>query len=202
MWLLLTVVPGEGPKPAAMPARPEGAEWAAPPKVIEKLMYRSDGRGYIPDGNTHLFVLPAEGGTPRQVTSGAYDHGGTPSWTPDSDYLLFSANRNDDRDFQPRNSEVFEVSVATGEIRQLTDRFGPDGSPSVSPDGSKIAYTGLDDRFQGYQVTHLYVMNLPDGVPRRLTTDDEAREFQPTWSPDGLSIAFVTWSSEGGRSGG
>jgi len=94
-------------------------------------------------------VLPAEGGTPRQVTSGAYNHGGSPSWTADSRSLVFSANRNDDADFQPRNSEVFRVSVETGELTQLTDRFGPDGSPRVSPGGSMIAYTGFGDRFRG-----------------------------------------------------
>jgi len=61
--------------------------------------------------------------------------------------------------------------------------------PAVSPDGSQLAFSAL---------THLYVMDLPDGKPRRVTSDDEAREFQPTWSPDGLSLAYVTWSTDGG----
>ena len=195
-WIAMTMfVDGESPRPAAMPARPEGANWAAPPVVIEKLSYRSDGRGYIPDGNTHLFVLPAEGGTPRQVTSGPYNHGGTPSWTPDSGTLVFSANRNDDRDFQPRNSEVFEVSIATGEITALTDRFGPDGGPSVSPDGSKIAYTGLDDRFQGYQVSHLYVMNR-DGTGSRMVTDLDRDIGNINWDADSDGL-FFQYDDEG-----
>ena len=47
------------------PVRPEGAEWAAPPKVVTRLVYRADGEGYLRDGHTHLFVLSADGGAPR-----------------------------------------------------------------------------------------------------------------------------------------
>ena len=59
-----------------------------------------------------------------------------------------------------------------------------------SPDGSKLAFTVLD---------RLYVMDYPDGEPRRLT-DDEIAEHQPTWSGDGRWIAYVTaTSAEGGH---
>jgi Tol biopolymer transport system component len=61
--------------------------------------------------------------------------------------------------------------------------------PSQSPDGTRLAFSGL---------THLYTMALPDGEPQRVTSG-EAREFQPTWSPDGESLAFVTWTAEGGH---
>jgi len=55
-----------------------------------------------------------------------------------------------------------------------------------SPDGSKLAFVGLD---------HAYVMDWPSGTPRRVTDNDgDVIEAQPTWSPDGQSIAFVTWS--------
>jgi Tol biopolymer transport system component len=61
--------------------------------------------------------------------------------------------------------------------------------PMESPDAKKLAFSAM---------THLYTMDLPGGKPQRLTKGN-AREFQPAWSPDGRSIAYVTWSSEGGQ---
>ena len=57
-----------------------------------------------------------------------------------------------------------------------------------SPSGDRLAFIALD---------HLWVMDYPDGEPVRLT-DHEVGEFHPAWSPDGTSIAFVTWSDEEG----
>lgn len=62
-------------------------------------------------------------------------------------------------------------------------------SPVQSPDGRRLAFSAL---------THLYVMDLPGGTPRRVTAGD-AREFQPAWSPDGQWLAYVTWTVEGGH---
>lgn len=61
--------------------------------------------------------------------------------------------------------------------------------PVESPDGRQLAFSGL---------THLYVMDLPGGTPRRLTSG-AAREFSPAWSADGQWIAYVTWSGQGGQ---
>ncbi len=191
-WIAMTMhVPAPAAPSAKMPPRPEGAQWAAPPKVISKLTYRADGRGYVEDGNTHIFVLPAEGGTPRQLTSGPFDHGGAPSWTPDSRALVFSANRHEGGEYEPLNSEVYEVAVASGEIRQLSDRFGPDAGPVVSPDGSTIAYTGFDDRFQGYQVRKLYVMDR-DGSHVRQVSDLDRDIGGLHWDADsrGLYVQY------------
>ena len=63
-------------------------------------------------------------------------------------------------------------------------------APEESPDGKQLAFSAL---------THIYVAPIPaNGTPKRLTNVD-AREFQPTWSPDGQWIAYVTWTSEGGE---
>jgi Tol biopolymer transport system component len=62
-------------------------------------------------------------------------------------------------------------------------------APVESPDGKKLAFSAM---------THLYTLDLPGGKPQRLTSGN-SREFQPAWSPDGKSIAYVTWSSEGGQ---
>ena len=61
--------------------------------------------------------------------------------------------------------------------------------PVPSPDGRRLAFSALD---------RLYVMDLPDGAPRRVT-DQNTGEFQPTWSPDGSAIAFVTWNDTEGH---
>jgi acylaminoacyl-peptidase len=183
------LVPTPTEKFAVTPPKPKGAEWAKPPKVIRKLRYRADGAGYLKDGYSHLFILPAEGGTPRQITSGDFNHRG-PRWTPDGGSLIFSANRHDDWEYQPRNSEVFEVDLLIREIKALTDREGPDNNPAISPDGTKIAYLGYDDRYQGYQVTRLYLMNR-DGSGKRLVTGDFDRDVRnPNWSEDGNGLYF------------
>lgn len=58
-----------------------------------------------------------------------------------------------------------------------------------SPDGKKLAFTALN---------RLYVMDYPNGNPKRLTNHDFT-EAQPTWSPDGATIVFTTWTPDGGN---
>jgi len=178
-----------------MPPKPRGATWADAPKVIDKVVYRMDGLGYVPDMFFHLFVLPADGGSPRQITSGNFHHR-NPHWMPDGRALVFSANRHADWEYQPRNSEIYSVDRRTRAITALTDRLGPDTSPAVSPDGMTIAYLGFDDRYQGYQVTRLYVMNADGSEPRVVTGDFDRGVDSPTWSRDGSGI-FVQYDDRG-----
>ncbi len=64
-WIAFVMLVADEVKPfAEMPAKPEGAEWGKPAKVIQKLLYRADGEGYLEDGYAQLFVVTAEGGTP------------------------------------------------------------------------------------------------------------------------------------------
>lgn len=148
--------------------KPEKAEWAPPAKIFTRLHYRSDGRGYLPNGFTHIFVIPAEGGESQQVTQGDYDHS-APSWSADGKSLIFSAVRTANPDWDINDPEIYSVEIATGQIRQLTDHRGPDRSPLVSPDGRFIAYTGFDEHWYSYNVPKLYVMNTDGANPRMLT---------------------------------
>ena len=77
------LVPEEPAVLAKAPRKPDGAEWADEPRVTTRLNYEQDGAGYIEPGYEHFFVLPAAGGTPRQVTTGDFHHTGTPRWTAD-----------------------------------------------------------------------------------------------------------------------
>lgn len=156
-------VPKDGPSLATPPPKPEGAEWAPPVTVIEEVRYRGDGQGYLEAGDTHVFVLSADGGTPRQVTSGEFNHGGRLAWTPDSESIILGANRQEDWIYDPMESELWSVSLANGETTQLTDRDGPDFAPTMSPDGSKIAYLGFDDKKMGYHSIQVYIMDRRTG---------------------------------------
>ena len=170
-WIAFSMlVPEDAPPLATLPRAPEGAEWAPPVKVIDQLVYRSDGAGYLKRGFLHLFVIPSEGGTPRQLTSGRFHHGGRISWSPDSKSILLSANRNADWEYEPLETDVYEVNLADAGIKRLTSRNGPDAAPVVSPDGKLVAYVGFDDRYQFYQVTRLHVMNRDGSAARVVTT--------------------------------
>ncbi len=191
------LVPGKGPHIADLPSPPEGAKWADPAKAYDRLVYRFNGAGYLKAGYMQLFVVSAEGGAPRQVTSGNFPNGGNefgPSraaWTPDGKSLIVSANHHPESDNDPFDTEVFEFTVADGAMSQLTHRKGPDNSPVVSPDGKWIAYTGFDDRYQGHQATRLYLMNR-DGSGSHSLSERLDRDVQsPEWAPDNSGVYFL-----------
>ncbi|HKJ03426.1 MAG TPA: hypothetical protein VJ997_13255, partial [Longimicrobiales bacterium] len=130
------LVPDAPAQVAKLPAPPEGATWAAPARTVDDLVYRFNGPGYLDPGFVHLFVVPAEGGTPRQISHGNFQHGGVfrasdAVWTPDGRYLVMSANRHADWETEPLDTDVWEFSVADGAARRLTDRRGPDNGPAV-----------------------------------------------------------------------
>jgi len=160
---------------SSMPAPPPGAKWADPPKIIDKMVYRFNGAGYLKPGYTQVFAVSTDGRTPRQISSGNFQHGsvggpGTaPVWTPDGKSILISANRHDDAEYAPMDTDLYEFSVTDGAVKALTNRKGPDSSPAISPDGRYIAYVGFDDRFQGHQTTQLYLMNRDGSKPRLLS---------------------------------
>jgi len=196
-WLAFTMfTPGSKPAPVSLPGKPQGAEWAQPARYIDKDNYRFDGAGYAPEGYTQIYLVPASGGTPRQLTHDEFHHGGELTWTGDSKHIIFSANRRDNAFEQPNNSELYQLAVADGAIKQLTDRNGPDRSPQVSPDGKKIAWLGYDDERMSYQLTQLYVMDVDGGSPKLMTSELDYSVDSVKWSADSRGVYF-SYDGEG-----
>ena len=184
------LVPEAPPHLASLPPRPDGAQWADAPRVTTRVHHEADGRGFIEPGYSHIFVVPADGGTPRQVTSGDFHHD-APVWAPGGRSIVFTANRNPDWEYERRESEIYSVSVRDGAITQLTHRDGPDASPAVSPDGSLVAYTGFDDRIQTYQTTDLHFMSSDGSGVRTPLGDLDRSVGAPTWAADGSGVYFA-----------
>lgn len=191
-------VPAAPSTMATPPAKPEGAEWADPVTVVDRAVFRMDGEGTLRSGNTHVFIVPAEGGTPRALTTGDADHGGPLAFSPDGRTLYVSANRRADREQAPLDSEIHAVDIATGALRTPTRRDGPDANPAVSPDGTRIAYLGFDDRRVSHQHHRLYVMDAEGGNVRDLTGEHDLDFEQPTWSADGRHL-YVAFDQRGVR---
>jgi dipeptidyl aminopeptidase/acylaminoacyl peptidase len=190
------LVPSKGPHIADLPSPPAGAKWADPAKAYSQLVYRFDDMGYLKPGYSQIFVVSAEGGAPRQISSGDFQNGGWteinthPVWTPDGQYLIASVNRHANYQAEPFDTDIYEFSVADGTTRPLTSRKGPDNDPAISPDGKRIAYTGFDDRYQGYQVTKLYIISR-DGSGAHSISDKLDRDVaSPIWASDGSGVYF------------
>lgn len=174
-----------------LPERPRGAEWAKPAVIVDRLSWASDGRGPTPKGHTHVFTIDATiGGTPRQVTSGKFNHQAF-DWSADGKTIYVSGIRKPDAEYLRNDSEIYSVDLATLEVKTLTDRKGPDGGPVVSPNGRHVAYTGNDDRMYTNHVASLYLMNSDGGGKRLLAGDLASSPREVIWRADGSAVMFT-----------
>ncbi len=91
--------------------------------------------------------------------------------------------------FSPRSATS---SLPAFDAMQLTTSPGLDIDPTFDPAGDTLAFSS--DRGGDFEI---YVKELTEYGPARRLTDDGQRNFQPAWSPDGLSIAYYS-ASRGG----
>jgi dipeptidyl aminopeptidase/acylaminoacyl peptidase len=177
--------------------KPEGAKWADPLRIIERVTYRADGEGLLKPGYRHLFTVSADGGQPRQLTFGKFDDAGPISFTRDGRAVLFATNRAETWERDPQEAEVYQVGVQDAVMTRLTNRVGPDGAAASSPDGSKIAYVGYDDtRRRGYENQRLYIMDRDGKNSRVLTGGLDRSVGGPQWAADGKAV-YVSYDDLG-----
>lgn len=187
----MTVPDKETPLKVTLPERPQGAQWAKPAVIVDRLTWARDGVGPVPKGFTHIFLVDAiTGGTPRQLTDGNYNHSG-PEWSPDGKSLYFSAIRKPDAEYLRNDSEIYSLNIASGAIKELTGRKGPDASPAADPRGMWVAYTGYDDRRFTNHVASIYMMDAAGGSKRMLVGNLPSSPGPLQWAPDGSGVYYT-----------
>ncbi|WP_247670607.1 S9 family peptidase [Alteromonas sp. MMG017] len=160
----------EKPLKVNLPKKPKDAKWAPKFEYITKARYQADGKGILEPAYTHIFIVSTDGGTARQLTSGNYHHRGGVSFSPDSQKIYFSANRSDNWEYEPVESDIFTVNMQ-GDIEQLTDFKGTESAPVVSPNGKYVAYSRRSDDKVMYKNRYLYIMNADGTDHKNLTAD-------------------------------
>ncbi|GIV60373.1 MAG: hypothetical protein KatS3mg043_1462 [Rhodothermaceae bacterium] len=133
------------------------------------------------DGQSIVYTVPVEGGTPVQVTptGPSYLHG----WSPDGRYLVYTALRGGDYD-------VYRIPAGGGEEVRLTDTPGLDDGPEYSPDGQYIYFNSVRSG-----TMQLWRMR-PDGSRPEQLTDDGFNNWFPHVSPDGRWVVFLSYGPE------
>jgi TolB protein len=132
-------------------------------------------------GQSRVFTLPAEGGTPKQITTltPSYFHG----WSPDGKFLVYTGGRKGKFD-------IYKISVDGGEEIRLTNSDGLNDGPEYTPDGKFIYFNS--SRTGRMQLWRMH----PDGSNQQQVTDDEFNNWFPHISPDGKWIAFISFSKD------
>ena len=158
----------------------------------KRIAFMSLRDGHIIDGRPtfEIYVMDVDGGNPQNLTNDRNDDR-YPSWSPDSQHIVFVSQRPGH--FKSKFLITYEIYVmdADGQNEQrLTENRQNDFYPSWSPDGERIAFES--DRKGDFENPEIYVMDADGGNQQKLT-ENRRSDLQPAWSPDSKRIAFVSW---------
>jgi TolB protein len=133
------------------------------------------------DGKSRIYILPAIGGEPRQLTrlAPSYWHG----WSPDGMTIAYCA----EREF---NFDVYIMHAKSGKERRLTGAPGLDDGPDYSPDGKYIYFNS--ERTGLMQIWRM----KPDGSDQEQVTKDNYNNWFAHPSPNGRWIVFLTYGPD------
>ena len=164
-------------------------------KIIDRLPFRMDGKGYLDGKRTHLFIIPSKGGKIKQQTDGDYDIKST-SISPDSKTIAFTSNLDPEAELS-RYTHIYTVPVNGEETNKLLNWEGSIGNLAYSPDGKHVAFTGKkieDPNLDWYRNSEVWIMPSNGGEPKCLTSDFDRSlgglsGFK--WAPDGVSLLLI-----------
>lgn len=145
----------------------------------------ADGRqiaishGTKEDGQSRIYTLPFEGGTPQLVTPMApsYLHG----WSPDGKQLAYCAERKG-------NYDVYVIPACGGEETRLTTAEGLDDGPEYSPCGKYIWFNSVRSGLM-----QVWRMKADGSEQTQMTFDEDRNAWFPHLSPDGRQVVYLTY---------
>lgn len=190
-WLAFTMnVKSESESIAEPRDKPLGAKWAKEPITVTSTRYQWDGQGIMEPAYRHVFIVPSDGGSARQLTFGEFNHYGSLAWAPDSQKIFFSAHRSENWELVSDEADIYSVDIVTKDLKQISDGVGAERSPSISPNGKMIAYSFEERRPLAYSPNQVAIMDI-NGNNKRIISknlDGDADNLQ--WSDDNRSIFF------------
>lgn len=201
----IQLVPEAAPTLGAALEKPAIAHWADPLIVIKNVNYQADGKGYLKPGYSHVFIVPTSGGSPRQLTSGAYNAVGPLSWTPDGEDILLAMNREMDWERQPmdpsgshpRHINIYRLNVASSRLAEINpQRVGTFRIPVAAPDGASIAYLGFDDLHLGTRDDQLTITDRAGQQSRPLSVAAGRPVEACQWTADSRSL-YCSYTDHG-----
>ena len=171
----------EGPGHAAFPAWSPDGKWIAYSYAcFTKTAWEEQEEGY------NLFLVPAEGGTPRRLTQGRHrDY--SPTFSADGKTIWFSSDRGSKEGITAVS--LYAVSVEGGEPKVVLRREGRDHAAvqaSFAPDGRSLAYGAIAGFRDNWQIRLAHADDLEDGYT---LTDAQGCFYSPRWSPTGTLLA-------------
>ncbi|MET0580317.1 MAG: S9 family peptidase, partial [Ilumatobacteraceae bacterium] len=147
-----------------------------PPRKIETFFTRLDNEGWVFDRPKHVHVIAADGTAKvRNLTPGPSQHRGV-AWLADSSGIVTAAARHEGWDLD-YCEDLFVVSL-DGDVRALTKQTGVYAFPSISPDGTRVAFLGVDDPLVDPQNLKVGVIPVDGGGHRWISTGLD-RTFTP-----------------------
>jgi len=155
IWML-TIANGEKKKIVGDEGSSDNARWSPDGKWIA---YTGNPDAIAGVSTTFLYLLPAAGGTARQLTTKFDLNVGTPVWARDGKSIYFSAN-------VLQANEIFFADVATGAVEQVSRNGGSTSISEISPDGKTIVGT----LSAGTQPALIYKSNIRFSLYGPLTT--------------------------------
>jgi dipeptidyl aminopeptidase/acylaminoacyl peptidase len=136
-------------------------------KVINRIWYKLDGKGFLHDKRSQIFLVDVASGNTKQITFGDHD-AFSPRFSPDGKWIVFSSNRNPESDYEPY-SYIYIVSKEGGEPLNLTPGEFFAVCPNFSPNGEVIAFVGTEDAKNFYASPRLWIVPTQGGKPECLT---------------------------------